>query len=229
METRRTQILNIIQRRDGASVEQLAAELDLAPATVRRHLDILQRDGLARFTEAHGGVGRPRYVYTLTQEGQEQLPREYHRLAQRFMEEVGTLSAQDLQELADGKSLVDLVVRRIADHKAAQYAGQLAGKDFDGTVQETARILTKEHYAADVQQTPDGYRIRLHNCPFQQVADSQHELCSLEAELVSSMIHSPVEKEATKAEGSVNCILLVRRPAARLASPEDDKAAQRPA
>ncbi|MBI3952999.1 MAG: winged helix-turn-helix transcriptional regulator [Chloroflexi bacterium] len=211
METRRTQILTIIQRRDGATVEELAKELELAPATVRRHLDILQRDGLVRFAESHHGVGRPSYVYSLTQQGQEQLPREYDWLAGRFMQEVSNLGPEELRELASGKSLVELVIGRIAGSKAAPYVGQLVGKDFDRTVQEMTRILNEEHYAADAQEAPDGYRIRLHNCPYQQVATSQHALCSLDAEFIHSLLGRPVVKEMTKVEGAGSCVLLVRR------------------
>ncbi|MSQ33556.1 MAG: winged helix-turn-helix transcriptional regulator [Dehalococcoidia bacterium] len=229
METKRTQILSIIQRRDGASVDELAEELGLASATVRRHLDILQRDGLVGFVEAHGGVGRPRYVYSLTHAGQELLPREYSRLAQRFMHEVADLGAGELKELANGKSLVDLVIRRIADSKAEQYAGQLAGQDFDGAVQGATRILNQEHYAADAQEVPGGYRIRLHNCPYQEVADSHHELCSLETEFVRSLVKCPVAREATMVEGAASCVLLVQRPTAPVAIAEAQPPAQRPA
>ncbi len=229
MESKRAQILSIIQRRDGASVDELAEELGLASATVRRHLDILQRDGLVGFVEAHGGVGRPRYVYSLTHAGQELLPREYNRLAQRFMHEVANLGAGELKEMASGRSLVDLVVRRIAGNKAEQYAGQLAGEDFDGTVQGATRILNQEHYAADAQEVPAGYRIRLHNCPYQEVADSHHELCSLETEFIRNLVKCSVVQEATKVEGAASCVLLVQRPHAQAVVAEAVPPAQRPA
>ena len=46
MSVSRDSILAIIRRNDGASVDVLADEVVLAPATVRRHLDIPEREGL---------------------------------------------------------------------------------------------------------------------------------------------------------------------------------------
>ena len=48
MEGTRLGILTLLQRQS-ATVDQLRTELGLAAATVRRHLDILQRDRLVTF------------------------------------------------------------------------------------------------------------------------------------------------------------------------------------
>ena len=54
MSVSRDSILAIIRRNDGASVDVLADEVVLAPATVRRHLDILERDGLSTISRSAG-------------------------------------------------------------------------------------------------------------------------------------------------------------------------------
>lgn len=64
-------ILEIIQNRKSETVNGLAQELSLAPATIRRHLDILQRDGLVTFTEVRHGTGRPEFSFSLTERGHE--------------------------------------------------------------------------------------------------------------------------------------------------------------
>ena len=47
----------------------MAQAMGLASATVRRHLDILQRDHLVSWTEARRQTGRPHYVFFLTENG----------------------------------------------------------------------------------------------------------------------------------------------------------------
>ena len=62
VEGTREAILNILRRRDGVSVDAFARDLELAGATVRRHLDVLLRDGyvsVAQGAVAPGGPGTP--------------------------------------------------------------------------------------------------------------------------------------------------------------------------
>ena len=68
-------ILEIIQSRESETVCGLAQGLSLAPATIRRHLDILQQDGLVSFTEVRHGTGRPEYSSSLTDRSHQTLPK----------------------------------------------------------------------------------------------------------------------------------------------------------
>ena len=59
METTRQTILSILRRRRRATVDELTKELGLAPATVRRHLDILARDSHVEVSQVRRKTGRP--------------------------------------------------------------------------------------------------------------------------------------------------------------------------
>ena len=76
MSVSRHNIMTIIRQRDGANVDGLAKEMQLAPATVRRHLDILARDGLVGHTEVRKPTGRPPSIhFTLLRRGTILCPR----------------------------------------------------------------------------------------------------------------------------------------------------------
>ena len=85
--TTRDAILEILRRRDGRSVDDLATELGLAGATVRRHLDVLMRDGHISFSQVRGQTGRPRYAFSLTEAGAEQFGHHYVRMTRRLLRE----------------------------------------------------------------------------------------------------------------------------------------------
>src|SRR5262245_21992953 len=83
----REEILAILRRHDRMGVEDLARELGLAGATVRRHLDVLQRDNYVAVTQVRGRTGRPRHLFALTEAGSELFPHHYVRLTQRLLGE----------------------------------------------------------------------------------------------------------------------------------------------
>ena len=88
MSVSRDSILAIIRRNDGASVDVLADEVALAPATVRRHLDILERDGLIDHIEVRRPTGRPRHVFDLTEKGHDSVPKDYSRLLNELVQDI---------------------------------------------------------------------------------------------------------------------------------------------
>ena len=74
MEGTRLLILQLLQKNNSDTVEGLAKAIGLAPATIRRHLDILQRDRFVAFEEIRKKTGRPEYSFFLTHDGPETLP-----------------------------------------------------------------------------------------------------------------------------------------------------------
>src|SRR6476660_5890244 len=92
----RQEILNILRRRGGGmSVDDLARELRLTGATIRRHLDVLLRDDYIGIAQARGRTGRPRYLFTLTEAGEELFPHHYVRLTHRLLEEIVALAPDE--------------------------------------------------------------------------------------------------------------------------------------
>ena len=72
----------------------MAKEIGLAPATVRGHLDILQRDRLVDFAEVRQRTGRPGYAFYLTDAGHETLPKGYDVLLGLVVQELDTLTTE---------------------------------------------------------------------------------------------------------------------------------------
>ena len=93
MSVSRDSILAIIRRNDGASVDVLADEVVLAPATVRRHLDILERDGLIDHIEVRRPTGRPLHVFDLSENGHDSVPKDYSRLLNELVQDIKNIAA----------------------------------------------------------------------------------------------------------------------------------------
>ena len=86
----RQNILEILKESSGATVAELAERLDMAPVSVRHHLDILQGDnlicveGLART----GAVGRPQQMYALTDDANSYFPDNFAALASGLLRQL---------------------------------------------------------------------------------------------------------------------------------------------
>ena len=108
MEGTRFRILQLLQSKGNQTVEALATSIGLAPATIRRHLDILQRDRFVEFCEVRKKTGRPEYSFFLTEEGQETLPKDYDRLLALTVEGLARLSTEEING-RDGGQVLELV------------------------------------------------------------------------------------------------------------------------
>ena len=69
MHNTKTEILALLKRSDGATVDDIATSLSLASMTVRQHLTALQRDALIQAQEVRRATGRPHYLYSPERRG----------------------------------------------------------------------------------------------------------------------------------------------------------------
>ena len=155
IETTRERILAILRRQDGVGIEELASEIGLAGATVRRHLDVLLRDGHVAVEQVRGRTGRPRYVFSLTDLGAQQFPHHYVRLTHRFLEEIVSLDAGET-EGKDGRALAGLLFDRMADRLVAEYGPRIRGSDLVERARTAAGMLADEGIAFEVSVRADG-------------------------------------------------------------------------
>ena len=123
---------------------ELAAELGLTGMGIRRHLEVLEVDGLVERTSCpHHGIGRPPHGWRLSATGMELLPRSYDTFVLHLLE--------DLCEHV-GEEGVDVVLRRRGEKVAVQYGDELAGagaSTLDERVAGLAQIRDQAGYVAE--------------------------------------------------------------------------------
>ena len=199
----RLQILMTLQRNGRGTVEGLAHSLKLAPATVRRHMDILQRDRLISFEEVKKPTGRPEHSFFLTEAGHEELPKNYSRLLELMFEEIGSLEKQDVSG-KDGKELTDVLLSRIALRIAGR--APISSRDNLGQLAATlTALLEEERFSPNVQVDNNRIQIELFNCPYRCVAMEQESICALDSHIISSVLGTPVSLERCVAWGDTSC------------------------
>ena len=200
MERSRERILRIIQQSGSANVDTLAGHLGLAPATVRRHLDILQRDGLVTYTEVRKPTGRPEYSFSLTERGHELMPKNYDALLSELLREIGARPAGELDGMS-GREVLSDAFETLGKRAGAEYLGRAAHDPVDAITV----ALRDRDFAPDVTRSSDGLKVKLTNCPFRSVALLDQSVCAFDASLISGLLGIPVRRETCIADGAQCC------------------------
>jgi predicted ArsR family transcriptional regulator len=192
----REQILVLLRRHGRLSAPRLAELLKISSVGVRRHLGLLELDGLVESTVEKPRRGRPAAVYRLTDAGLERFPRRYDEVAR---EALAFLKDHDAAALAQF-----LAWRN--ERLAASYAGRVDGATLAERTDALAEVLSEQGFMAEVESVPGGLRLCQHNCTVEHLAAELPDLCTSEAELFERLLGTQVEREATVVDGAVRCV-----------------------
>ena len=205
MESTRSRILRLLQSNGSQTVEALATNIGLAPATIRRHLDILQRDRLVDFREVRKKTGRPEYSFYLTEEGQESLPKNYDRLLASTVEGLARLSTEDING-RDGEQVLELVFETLSREVYSQHERELTGKRLSERVEVLVKVLEERDFFPEIELAGSEMRLKLMNCPYRFAALQNNAVCSFDSNVVSSFITESVKRSECITSGATHCV-----------------------
>lgn len=222
MQTTRYRILEIMKEQGDVTVAELARRLDMAPVSVRHHLDVLQGENLisAPRVRRRGTVGRPLQVYALTEAANEHFPRNHQSLAMRMLDELKVLlPAEQLQGLLE----------RMADNEARQAPPVPDDASLEQRVALAVDFLNQRGYLARYERQGDAFVLYTLNCPYSGVSEQHRELCAMDLRLISSLLGMPPAPVNRLAEGDCRCAYRVgAQPADGAAASMAIPAASRP-
>lgn len=199
----RLSIVRLLQRAGEGSVESLANHLGLATATVRRHLDILQRDRLVSYVEVRKPAGRPEYSFSLTEAGHEALPKAYDRLLSLLLQEISRLGRGSLDG-KDGAQIAPLLFQRMA-HRLAESYSPSDGDSIEDRLTVLSRVLDEGGFSPEVQLGGGSAVLLVHNCPFRSVAREIDQVCLFDQEFISALLGIPANKTRSISRGDSSC------------------------
>ncbi|MCJ7831107.1 MAG: ArsR family transcriptional regulator [Dehalococcoidia bacterium] len=192
MESTRQTLLGILRKRKQATVDQLTRELGLAPATVRRHLDILMRDNYVTAAQKRRDIGRPHYVFSLTDQGDDLFPRNYIRLTNRIIAELVSLGPEETKGKA-GVDIASVIFEKMAGHVAQTYAGRISGTTLKERAQEVISLLANEGMFFELRKAKEGYLLLGQGCPCPRIADTHSEVCVHDQRLLARLLDAEVQ------------------------------------
>ncbi|MGH7912473.1 MAG: helix-turn-helix transcriptional regulator, partial [Candidatus Dormibacteraceae bacterium] len=164
------ELLEFLRLKHAASAEVIAGELGITANAVRQHLTNLERDGLVTSAAVHNKRGRPSLEFTLTDRADGVFPKRYGQLA--------TMVLTELKDMA-GPEVLDDLFRRVALRYSATMAKGMEGLDFDAKLRHLLNWINRAGTLAEAEETDDGVRISIHNCPFRNTALKYPQVCTI--------------------------------------------------
>ncbi len=205
--TSREEIVHQLRGRGGVSADELAAALGVSKQCVRKHLDVLEREGYVEHAAERGDRGRPAHVFRLTGKAEELFPRRYDLLAKAVLRQVGEVW---------GERGLNTVFCGCAGETIASFRPHLEGLGFDARVRRLTELLAESGYEAEAEKLGDGsYLLTEWNCPQAEVAREYRQLCDQELIVYRELLGAEVFRESRIAGGATRCSYRVLRPKGR--------------
>lgn len=196
-QSTRDLILHALKSTSQNTIETLADAADISPITVRHHLNSLQAEGLIDVESVRRKVGRPYYVYSLSEKGHELFPQKYFSLTNRLLEELKDRLPPDVVN-----EIFISLVERIMEERA----GEFEGLPFEERLNYVINLLGTEGFLARWEKTEDGrYQIIEYSCPYISMGQQHNEVCTLDKQLMVSVLGTAVEQHSCMLHGDDCC------------------------
>jgi predicted ArsR family transcriptional regulator len=182
-------------RRGIATVEELAADLEVTDNAVRAQLQTLETAGIIRAagTRQGSGAGKPATVYEIAPDAEPALSSAYPPVLAALLESLA-------ERLPPGD--VDDILRDTG--KRLGHTESASRRSLDTRVRAAAAILTSLGAEIDVERTSEGFALRGYACPLAAAVRAEPRACHVIEELVSSLVDAPV-RECCDRSASPRC------------------------
>jgi predicted ArsR family transcriptional regulator len=201
MKSTRDRLLQTMLRHPRSTINELAEAVGINPISVRHHLTNLQVDGLVAAEEERHGVGRPRLVYFLTEDGLEKFPTRYLRLTTRILSQMKDKFPQPM---------VSEMFKEVATTMADEHRAELKGLGVEERLDVMKDLLAEEGFVVEWEKKGAEYHIHEITCPYLQVGQSHPEVCTVDQTLISKMLAVPANKIQCILSGAAHCTYVVQ-------------------
>jgi predicted ArsR family transcriptional regulator len=163
--------------------------LGISRQAVRLQMDRLAEEGLVRSVSESRGVGRPKFLWSLTERGHARFPDSHAQMTVEFIEAI--------REEFGTKGLDRLIARREAAAAEGYQRSLGSATTLPARLACLAQLRAAEGYMAEWQALDDGSFLLLENhCPICAAAEACQGFCRSELLLFRSLL-APAEVERT--------------------------------
>ncbi len=211
MHSTKTEILALLKRSAGATVDEIASSLGLAPMTVRQHLTALERDALIHAQEVRRATGRPHYRYSLTDGGHRRVAQGYDRLVALLIEAAGAPAA--LEGATPGERRGRLF-REAALALAEQHRGEVLMLSGGQRVARAVEILQAHGGFAEWHDLAGAWEVRDFSCIYRASVDGCGP-CQWHEPFLAALLGGPIEAAPPGGDCAACCRYVIPTPADR--------------
>ena len=194
----RQKILEYLKRQGQATVTEIAGHLDMAPVSVRHHLDLLIGDNLVEATRVkrQTGAGRPKRLYALTEQADALFPHNYQLLADE--------SLTILKRILTAEQFA-AVMAEIAEKTAAKAPSGLENLSQEERLNNAIRFLNSEGYMAFYDSKANEILLHTSHCPYRELVRTHPEICHIDQMLIKRLTGMSAVRVSHIPDGEIRC------------------------
>jgi len=197
----RERIIGILKKKGPLPIDDLSRQLGITPMGIRQHLLFLERKGLVEYVAKRHGIGRPAFIYRLTEKADELFPKAYPEFIVNAFKDI---------EKNEGRNKIDDIFRWRKERLLKENREALSDKKIlHEKVYRFKDILEADGYLADLDEDNRNHILRLFNCPIFRVASEFKEPCVYELQMCRDLFGADVMRPQCMAEGDPFCTYLI--------------------
>jgi len=194
-------IILLLKKNGPLSIDDMSTQLGITPMGIRQHLLTLERRGLVDYFAKRHGVGRPAFLYRLTDKADELFPKTYHEFVVDSFREM---------EKSEGRNKIDDIFRWRKERVLREKKEALSDKkSLHDRVYALKDVLETDGYLIDVAEDENNYILKNFNCPIWRVASEFREVCKYELQMFRDLLRKDVMRPECLSEGNLTCTYLI--------------------
>jgi predicted ArsR family transcriptional regulator len=197
----RERILFLLKKKGPLSIDDLSRQMGITPMGIRQHLISLERKGLVDYIARRYGVGRPAFLYKLTEKADDLFPKAYHKFILTTLKEL---------ERNEGREKIEEIFRWRKEKILRDNKDALSEKkSLQDRVFALKDVLESDGYLVDLDMDDNNFILKEFNCPIARVASEYREACKYELQVYRELLRKEVTRQECIAEGSSSCTYVI--------------------
>lgn len=190
-------IIQLLKKSGGLSIEELSRSIDITPMGIRQHLLSLEKKGIVTYISKKQGIGRPGFVYMLTERADALFPKAYDKFAIEIL--------NDIRKYEGPEKLASIFRWRKASQMNIIKDALSGMETFDDMMNGLKNMLEAEGHFVDLTRNNGHYHLKQYNCPLNKIASEFKSLCAYELQLYRELFGKEITQEQSIAHGDPAC------------------------
>lgn len=183
-ESGSSRILKVLKNEGALTATDIAGRLDITPVGARQHLNRLCTAGLVTFKDLRETVGRPKRLWSLSEQGHAHFDDRHGDLASELIAAIVATQGND--------GLASILTAR--ETQQLRRYGKIIGNstDIGERVQRLTELRCIDGYMAECHEEDGAWLMVENHCPISQAAKACSEICGIELKLFQDVLSKDV-------------------------------------
>ncbi len=199
----RKNIIQLLKKNSGMSIEELSKNIKITPMGVRQHLLALEKKGIVSYVSRRQGIGRPGFIYMLTEASNDYFPSTYDNFSLGMLRDIKKHEGPEkIQKIFSWRKERLLKMNREALKDREGIDDKLTG---------LRKFLEDNGHLVDLSRNNGHYHLKQFHCPISKIATEFGDACKYELDMYRDLLGKNVTREHTMSEGAPVCLYIIPR------------------